>query len=129
MAGKKGFRVVVFNRRVYGSSYLTPPKLTSPGDPSDVKQALEYIALKYPCTNIAGVGISAGCALVFSYLGEYGSSSLLKAAACVSPSYDNTETLSNSIPKFYELLLFFNLKKLILSHAKSLETVITFQKS
>ena len=128
MAAEKGFRVVVFNRRGHGSSYLTTPKLTSPGDPSDVKQTLEYIALKYPGTNIAGVGVGAGCALVFSYLGEYGSSSLLKAAACVSPSYDNTESLSNSIPKFYELLLLFNLKKMILNHAKSLEKVINIQK-
>ena len=128
MAAKKGFRAVVFNRRGHGSSYLTTPKLTSPGDPSDVKQTLEYISLKYPGANITGVGIGAGCALVFSYLGEYGSSSLLKAAACVSPSYDNTETLSNSIPKFYELLLLFNLKKIILRHATSLEKVINIPK-
>ena len=64
MAAKKGFRTVVFNRRGHGSSYLTTPKLTNPGDPSDVKQVLEYISLKYPCANIAGVGIGAGCALV-----------------------------------------------------------------
>lgn len=124
LAAERGFRVVVFNRRGHGSSYLTTPKLTSPGDPTDVRQALEYISLKYPGVNIVGVGIGAGCALVFSYLGEYGSSSLLRAAACVSPSYDNTETLSNSIPKFYELLLLYGLKKMILRHAKSLEKVI-----
>ena len=54
--------------------------------------------------------------------------SLLKAAACVSPSYDNTEILSNSIPKFYGLLLLFSLKKVILGHAKSLEKVINISK-
>ena len=127
-AARKGFRVVVFNRRGHGSSYLATPKLTSPGDPNDVKQALEYISLKFPTVNIAGVGIGNGCALVFSYLGEYGSASLLKAAACVSPSYDNTESLSNRIPKFYEFLLLLNLKKMILSHAKALEKVINIPK-
>lgn len=123
-AAQKGFKSVVFNRRGHGSSYLTTPKLTNPGDPTDARQAIEYIALRYPKVNIVGVGIGAGCALVFSYLGEYGSSSLLKAAVCVSPSYDNTESLSNSIPKFYEILLLLSLKKMILSHAKSLEKVI-----
>ena len=125
MAAQKGFRTVVFNRRGHGSSYLTTPKLTSPGDPTDARQALEYISLKYPKVRIVGVGIGAGCASVFSYLGEYGSSSLLKAAVCISPSYDNTETLSDSIPKFYELLLLFSLKKIILTHAKSLDKVIS----
>lgn len=123
-AARRGFRCVVFNRRGHGSSYITTPKLTSPGDPADAREAIEYIAQRYPRVSLVGVGIGAGCALVFSYLGEYGSSSLLKAAVCVSPSYDNTESLSNSIPKFYEIMLLISLKKIILSHAKSLEKVI-----
>lgn len=123
-AAEKGFRTVVFNRRGHGSSYLTTPKLTSPGDPADARQVLEYIALRYPGVNIVGLGVGAGSALIFSYLGEYGSASLLKAAVCISPSYDNTESLSDSIPKFYEILLLISLKKIILSHAKSLEKVI-----
>ena len=127
-AARKGFRVVVFNRRGHGSSYLATPKLTSPGDPNDVKQALEYISMKFPNVYITGVGIGNGCALVFSYLGEYGSASLLKAAACVSPSYDNTDSLSNNIPKFYEFLLLYKLKKMILSHSKALEKVINIPK-
>ena len=53
MAAKKGFRIVVFNRRGHGSSYLTTPKLAGPGDPSDVKQTLEYISLKYPGATVS----------------------------------------------------------------------------
>ena len=74
-------------------------------------KSLEYIANKYPFAKDTGVGIGAGCALVFSYLGEYGSSSLLKAAACVSLSYDNTETLSNRIPKFSNFYCFLTSKR------------------
>ena len=127
MAAQKGFRTVVLNSRGHGSSYLSTPKLTSPGDPTDARQALCYISQKYPKVNIIGVGIGAGCALMFSYLGEYGSSSLLKAAVCVSPSYDNNDSLSDNIPKFYELLLLCSLKKMIMNHAKSLEKVINIR--
>ena len=53
MAAKKGFRIVLFNRRGHGSSYLTTPKLAGPGDQNDVKQTLEYIFLKYPVANVS----------------------------------------------------------------------------
>ena len=123
-SSRRGFRPVVFNRRGHGHSFLTSPRLTSTGDPSDAREAIGHISDKYPYVPLVAVGIGAGCATLFSYLGENGSSSLVKAAVCISPSYDNTEKLCKQIPKFYELFLLLDLKRMIISYWKALHKVI-----
>jgi abhydrolase domain-containing protein 15 len=116
----KGMRPVVFNRRGYGSSLLFTSYLTRIGDTKDTRRVMEYIQSKFPLGKIIGVGIGAGCTTLFSYLGEFGSSSLMKAAVNISPSYDNTVG-GRHIPKLYELLLLFHLKfHLILKNWKVL---------
>lgn len=124
IASGRGFRTVVFNRRGHGSSLLTSPRLTSTGDPSDAREVITHIFEKFPYVPLVGVGIGAGCATLFSYLGETGSSSMVKAAVCISPSYDNTEKLCQQIPKFYELFLLFDLKRMLVNYWKALHKVI-----
>lgn len=124
LGGTRGMRAVVFNRRGHGNSQLTSANLTSTGDTRDTRKVLEYIFGKYPYVQIVGIGVGAGCATLFSYLGEYGSSSLLKAAVNISPSYDNTEKLCEQIPRFYELFLLFDLKVMLLRNWKALHKVI-----
>lgn len=120
----RGMRAVVFNRRGHGNSHLTSTNLSSTGDAKDTRKVVEYIFGKYPYVQIVGIGVGAGCATLFSYLGEYGSSSLLKAAVNISPSYDNTEKLCEQIPKFYEYFLLFDLKIMLLKNWKALSKVI-----
>ena len=50
-----GFQPVVFNRRGFGDSYLTTPKLQCYGDPSDLRQVVEYLNGKYPKARITCV--------------------------------------------------------------------------
>lgn len=120
----RGMRTVVFNRRGHGSSYLMSPNLTSTGDTKDTRKVMEYVFNKYPYVPIVGIGVGAGCATLFSYLGEYGSSSLMKAAVNISPSYDNTEKLCEQIPKLYELFLLFDLKAMLLRNWRALHKII-----
>lgn len=124
IASSRGFRAVVFNRRGHGHSFLTSPRLTSTGDPSDAREVISHISEKFPYVSVVGVGFGAGCATLFSYLGENGSSSVIKAAVCVSPTYDNTEKLCQQIPKFYELFLLLDLKRMLISYWKALHKVI-----
>ncbi|XP_045173158.2 protein ABHD15-like [Mercenaria mercenaria] len=120
----RGMRAVVINRRGHGSSFLLSPSLTSIGDTRDTRKVMEYISSKYPNVKIVGIGIGAGSATLFSYLGEFGSSSLMKAAVTVSPSYDNTEILCEQIPKLYEIYLLINLKLMLLRNWKILNKFI-----
>ncbi|KAL3857964.1 hypothetical protein ACJMK2_012618 [Sinanodonta woodiana] len=128
-AAMKGFRTVVFNRRGHGGSFLMTPKLSSCGDPTDIRQVIQYMRLKYPKVPIASIAIGAGCIQLFSYLGEYGSSSFLKAGVCISPSYDVQDESYDSIPKIYEILLLLSLKKTLLQNSKSLSKSIDITKA
>lgn len=125
LGASRGMRTVVFNRRGHGSSFLLSANLSSIGDTKDTRKVIEYIFSKHPYVPIVGIGIGAGCATLFSYLGEFGSSSLMKAAVNISPSYDNTEKLCEQIPKFYELYLLFDLKVMLLRNWKALNKVIS----
>ncbi|XP_045171030.2 protein ABHD15-like [Mercenaria mercenaria] len=124
LGASRGMRAVVFNRRGQGSSFLLSANLTSIGDTNDTRKVIEYIFSKYPYVHIVGIGIGAGSATLFSYLGEFGSSSLMKAAVNISPSYDNTEILCEQIPKLYELYLLVRLKLMLLRNWKILHKVI-----
>jgi abhydrolase domain-containing protein 15 len=124
LVASRGMRAVVFNRRGHGVSFLLSAKLTSIGDTNDTRKVIEYIFNKYPYVQIIGIGIGAGSATLFSYLGEFGSSSLMKAAVNISPSYDNTEKLCEQIPKLYELYLLMDLKVMLIKHWKVVKKLI-----
>ncbi|XP_045172487.2 protein ABHD15-like [Mercenaria mercenaria] len=119
LGASKGMRSVVFNRRGHGSSLLTTSCLTSIGDTKDTRTVMEYILHKFPYGRIVGMGIGAGCTTLFSYLGEFGSSAVMKAAINISPSYDNTVG-GLHIPKFYEIFLLFYFKLMLLRNWKVL---------
>lgn len=118
LGASKGMRSVVFNRRGHCSSFLFSANLTSFGDTRDTRKVVEYINTKFPHAKIIGVGIGRGCATLFSYLGEFGSSSLIKASVNISPSYDSDEIFCQHIPKFYELYTLLHLKLFLLRNWK-----------
>lgn len=128
-SAQKGFRTVVFNSRGHGNSFLTTTKLQSFGDPLDVRQSVLYIRQKHPRSHIVAVALGSGSALLFSYLGEYGSSARLKAAAFVSPVYDATKTLMRGMSKFYEFFLLTRLKMMLFKHAHALSGTVDIAKA
>ncbi|XP_060081240.1 protein ABHD15-like [Ylistrum balloti] len=126
---RKGFRTVVFNSRGHGNSFLTTKKLQSFGDPLDVRQSVLYIHQKHPRSQIVAVAMGSGSTVLFSYLGEYGSSTRLKATAFISPVYDVSQTLIHRMSKFYEFVLLSKLKLILLTHAHALSEVVDIAKA
>lgn len=51
----------------------------------DLRQVVQYLRYLYPHSPLALVGFSRSASLLISYLGEFGSSSLVQAAVAVSP--------------------------------------------
>lgn len=124
LAVEKGFRPVVFNKRGHGKSPLTTPKLQSFGDPSDFRQAVKYVRGKYPSGRITACGISAGSGLLISYLGDYGVSSYVAAAVCISPGYDAETLFHSCIRQPYNFCMLYSLKRLVSRHANALSKVV-----
>ncbi|XP_072163687.1 protein ABHD15-like [Diadema setosum] len=86
---RHGYEPVVFQPRGTSGLPLTAPKIQSLGDTSDLREVVRYLKSKYsPRKRICAVGLGYGGSLLLSYLGNYGSSSRLSAAVCVSPVYD-----------------------------------------
>lgn len=124
-AATRGMRAVVFNRRGHGGTPLTTPKLQSFGDPTDLRQVIKYIRLCWPRSPLVAVAYGTGCGLLMSYLGEFGSSALLTAGACVSPCWDTPERFLCAGPRgVYDLLLLLRLKVILYRHAPALGHVV-----
>jgi len=51
----------------------------------DLRQVIQFLRFQYPTSPIALVGFSHSASLLISYLGEFGSSSLVQAAVAISP--------------------------------------------
>ncbi|XP_078680041.1 protein ABHD15-like [Branchiostoma floridae x Branchiostoma belcheri] len=116
-AGKQGFQAVVFRRRGQDYVPLTTPRLQSFGDPSDLREAVEYIKAVEPNSEIVALSLSTGCGLLFSYLGEYGSSTHIASAACISPVYSAREFYdSSSIPIWWQKLWLQRQKLVYMRH-------------
>lgn len=128
VASKKGFRPVVFNQRGFGNSVLTTAKILSVGDPNDLRQVVKYIYGLYPKPLITMLGYGTGCSLVLSYLGEYGSSANLHAAACISPCFDITERFSKGLQGLYDILYLLKLKVILSVHSSALAKCVNFNK-
>lgn len=126
-ACKRGFRVVVINSRGHGNSYLATSRFQSFGDPTDLRQCVMYINRKFPKANITAVGVGSGSALLFSYLGEFGSSTRLKAAAFISPLYEIDQEYLESVLKFYQCVILCALKLTLSCHAKALSKSVDLQ--
>ena len=124
LAVRNGFRPVVFNKRGHGASPLTTPKLQSFGDPSDFRQAVKYVRGRFPSSKLTAIGVSAGSAVLMSYLGEYGSSDYLTAAVALSPGYDAENLFSNCLKQPYNFFLLYGLKRLLSRHAQALSKAV-----
>ncbi|XP_022096206.1 protein ABHD15-like [Acanthaster planci] len=125
LAMQKGYRVMVFNRRGHGGIPLTTPKLQSYGDASDLREVVTYIHQSYPDAKLSAVGIGAGGGLLIAFLGDYGSSTDLASAVCISPSYDCQELYeSRKISQPYHWLALQRAKLSLKRHAGNLAEVI-----
>lgn len=63
---------------------MTSPRFFSGGHTGDFRQALMYIAHRYPRSTLLGLGFSAGATTMTKYLAEEGKSSRLSAACAIS---------------------------------------------
>ena len=85
---------------------------------------VKYLRLRFPKSRLAAVAYGTGCGLLISYLGEFGSSAILSAGACVSPCYDTAERFSGSLRSVYDVLYLLKLKSILLGHAYALSSVV-----
>ncbi|RUS72639.1 hypothetical protein EGW08_019596, partial [Elysia chlorotica] len=125
-AVSRGMRVVVFNRRGHGGALITTPRLQASSSSSNLRQVIKYIRLCWPRSALAAVAYGTGCGLLMSYLGEFGSSALLTACACVSPCWDAPERFLSNSPgrSLYDLVLLLRLKAILYRHATALGNVL-----
>ena len=119
-AKERVFQPVVYNRRGFGDSYLTTPKLQCYGDPSDLRQVVEYLNGKYPKARITCVSYGTRSESLLSYMGEFGSSAQISAGVCVSASFDIAHRTSTKMNGLYTQLFLFLLKRVIWKHACAL---------
>ncbi|XP_070571444.1 protein ABHD15-like [Ptychodera flava] len=123
-ATRRGLRAIVFNKRGHGGSPLTTPKLQSFGDTSDLRQVIKYIRDLYKHAKITAIGLSTGSGLLVSYLGEYGSSTYLSTAVCISPGYSARDMFEDSIKNPYRWFVLQRMKLLLAEHANAISDVI-----
>lgn len=87
----QGHRAVIWNRRGQAGTPLTRQRdgrtssSSSSVGCSDLHQVIQYLSSQHPNSPLALVGFSHSASLLISYLGEYGSSSLIHCAVAVSP--------------------------------------------
>lgn len=89
-----GFATLTFVKLGAGVP-VTSPLLYSAGHTDDTRQALMYIAKRYPKAPLLGLGFSLGANVVTRYLAEEGTQTRLHAAcvlACVSFIMQHTNT-------------------------------------
>lgn len=120
----KGFQPVLLIKRGHGVK-LTTPRLQGIGDTSDFREAVAHIGRcpGRPDAQIVAMGISAGSALLASYLGEHATGNKnaaailnnpVKAAVMISPGFDAAELFCKPFPFPYGKVLLNNLKRVIL---------------
>ncbi|XP_071092908.1 protein ABHD15-like [Haliotis cracherodii] len=124
MASKRGYRVVVFNKRGHGDSVLATPKLQGFGDAKDMRRCVEYLREKYPAAKIVAIGSSAGSGLLASYLGEYGADCILATGVAICPAFDALDFFTRPLNCIYEFLLLSSMKKIVKKHAKVLSPLL-----
>ncbi|KAJ7678864.1 Alpha/Beta hydrolase protein [Mycena polygramma] len=86
--GGLGFRAVVINFRGCSGVPITSQKFYTAGHTDDLRQALMYLAHKYPRAPLLGLGFSIGANIMVRYLAEEGSQSLLSSACVLACPWD-----------------------------------------
>ncbi|KAJ7019912.1 Alpha/Beta hydrolase protein [Mycena alexandri] len=99
--GGLGYRAVVINFRGCSGVPITSPKFYTAGHTDDLRQALMFLAAKYPRAPLLGLGFSIGANIMTRYLAEEGSQSLLSSACVVACPWD----LAKSTVRMFESLM------------------------
>ncbi|GCB63241.1 protein ABHD15-like [Scyliorhinus torazame] len=128
LALRRGYRPVLFNRRLHNGVPLTSRRLLPLGDPSDLREALRYIRHQHPAAQLLAASEGSGSALLLSYLGECGSSSHLTAAACISPIFSFQDWLQAGPFRLYRWLLLLQQKTNLSRYATVLGEIIDTEK-
>lgn len=86
----QGHQPVIWNGRGQAGTPLA--QLSSSSSVSacdDLRQVIQYLSAQHPNSPLALVGFSHAASLLVSYLGEFGSSSLIHSAIAVSPLWQH----------------------------------------
>lgn len=84
----RGYRVVVMVARGCGGLRLSTYLPFSASRTTDMAQALDLVASRYPASKILALGFSLGAGITLRYLGSVGDQTPLSGAVCVSPYWD-----------------------------------------
>ncbi|KAK6192190.1 hypothetical protein SNE40_003703 [Patella caerulea] len=121
-------RPVLFSGRGQNGNKLTTTKLTDYGDPSDLREVVQYLLQGKHFVKLSLIGIGAGGDLVMSYLGEYGSSAHVQSSVCISPTYDSETVYNEKIPKLYEIIYLVFLKTVLGKYIKHFSQTLDIRK-
>ncbi len=88
---EQGHQPVIWNRRGQDGTPMTDCSSSSESASgcSDLRQVIQYLSARHPNSPLALVGFSHAASLLISYLGEFGSSSLIHSAIAVSPLWQH----------------------------------------
>ncbi|XP_045036047.1 protein ABHD15 [Daphnia magna] len=87
----QGHQPVIWNRRGVAGTPLTA-MASSSSVCGDLRQVIQYLSVQHPNSPLALVGFSHAASLLISYLGEFGSSTLIHSAIAVSPLWQQPPT-------------------------------------
>ncbi|KAJ7104090.1 Alpha/Beta hydrolase protein [Mycena belliarum] len=123
--GGLGYRAVVVNFRGCSGVPITSPKFYTAGHTDDLRQALMYLAHKYPRAPLLGLGYSIGANILTRYLAEEGNRSLLSSGCVIACPWDLAQCTVKMLGTFLGRHLYlrgmgFNVHALIRHHFKSL---------
>ncbi|KAF9053936.1 AB-hydrolase YheT [Hymenopellis radicata] len=123
--GGLGYRGVVVNFRGCAGTPMTAQQLYSAGWTEDLRQALMYIAHRYPNAPLHGLGFSLGANVIVRYVGEEKEQSRLSSACALACPWDlaeNNRAMENSfLGKYvYSKGMANNLLRLLRRHKDSL---------
>ncbi|KAI0640880.1 AB-hydrolase YheT [Trametes meyenii] len=123
--GGLGYRAVVVNFRGCAGTPVTSEQLYHCGNTDDARQALMYIAQRYPRGRLIGLGFSLGANVLVRYLAQEGEQSRLAAGCALGCPWD-LHSVSYKLSKgawldrMYSRTLAYNMKTLIEAHAEKL---------
>ncbi|KAI0776567.1 AB-hydrolase YheT [Trametes elegans] len=123
--GGLGYRAVVVNFRGCAGTPVTSEQLYHCGNTDDARQALMYIAERYPHARLIGLGFSLGANVLVRYLAQEGHESRLVAGCALGCPWDLHSVsykLSNGawLDRMYSRTLAHNMATLIKSNAHKL---------
>lgn len=87
----RGHQPVIWNQRGLAGTPLTALNSSS-SSCDDLRQVIQYLSVQHPNSPLALVGFSHAASLLISYLGEFGSSTLIHSAIAVSPLWQQPPT-------------------------------------